>query len=109
MNNDEKVAISSGAEEKDEDIFSYCEHLNALHSDFNQRFDDILKMNIPDWILDPFSSANTEESPQVQEELMEDLLKEGRLRQKKSLSFEGSLAILTILAIGFLLSPVRNK
>ncbi|KAG8239999.1 hypothetical protein J437_LFUL016515 [Ladona fulva] len=28
-------------------------------------------MNIPDWILDPFSSANTEESPQLQEELME--------------------------------------
>lgn len=56
---------------KDEDILSYCEHLDALHSDFNQRFDDILRMNIPDWILDPFSSANTEESPQLQEELME--------------------------------------
>ncbi|XP_043262496.1 SCAN domain-containing protein 3-like [Colletes gigas] len=61
----------SGAEKKDEDILSYCEHLDALHSDFNQRFDDILKMDIPDWILDPFSSANTEESPQLQEELME--------------------------------------
>ncbi|KAG8231016.1 hypothetical protein J437_LFUL010938 [Ladona fulva] len=41
----------SGAEKKDEDILSYCEHLEALHSDINQRFDDILKMNIPDWIL----------------------------------------------------------
>ena len=28
-------------------------------------------MNIPDWILDPFLSANTEDSPQLQEELME--------------------------------------
>lgn len=45
--------------------------MDALHSDCNQRFDDILKINIPDWILDPFSSANTEESPQLQEELME--------------------------------------
>ncbi|KAG8227195.1 hypothetical protein J437_LFUL003401 [Ladona fulva] len=61
----------TGAERKDEDILSYCEHLDDLHSDFNQQFDDILKMNIPDWILDPFSSANTEESPQLQEELME--------------------------------------
>lgn len=61
----------SAAEKKDEDIQSYCEHLDALHSDFNQRFNDILKMTIPDWILDPFSNANTEESPKIQEELME--------------------------------------
>ena len=61
----------SGTEKKDSDILSYCEHLDALHSDFNKRFDDILKMNIPDWILDPFLSANTEDSPQLQEELME--------------------------------------
>ena len=27
-------------------------------------------MNIPDWILDPLSSANAEESPQLQEGLM---------------------------------------
>ena len=28
-------------------------------------------MNIPDWILDPLSGANTEESTQLQEGLME--------------------------------------
>ena len=49
----------------DEDVLTYCQHLDALHSDFNQQFEDILKMNIPDWILDPFSSAN------IDEELME--------------------------------------
>jgi len=61
----------SGTENKDKDILSYCEHLDALHSDFIQRFDDILNMNIPDWILNPFSSTNTEESPQLQIELIE--------------------------------------
>lgn len=60
----------STAEKKDEDIPSYYEQLGALQSDFNQRFDDIEKMTISDWILDPFSSANTKESLQLQE-LME--------------------------------------
>ena len=45
-------------------------HLDALHSDFSKRFDDILKMNIPDWTLDPFLSANTEDSSKLQEALM---------------------------------------
>lgn len=30
------------AENKDEDIQPYCEHLDAHFSGFNQRFDDIL-------------------------------------------------------------------
>ncbi|XP_034642709.1 SCAN domain-containing protein 3-like [Trachemys scripta elegans] len=61
----------STVEKHDEDLFTYCQHLEGLHSDFNQRFEDILKMNIPDWVLDPFSSRNTEESPKLQEELIE--------------------------------------
>ncbi|XP_026475840.1 protein ZBED8-like [Ctenocephalides felis] len=61
----------SEAEKKDSDIQSYCEHLNALHSDFSKRFEDIMEMNIPDWIFDPFTSGITEDSPELQEELME--------------------------------------
>jgi len=55
---------------KDSDILPYCEHLDTLHSDFSKRFDDILKMNIPDWTSDPFLSANTEDSSKLQEALM---------------------------------------
>ncbi|XP_053894463.1 SCAN domain-containing protein 3-like, partial [Malaclemys terrapin pileata] len=61
----------STVEKHDEDLLTYCQLLEALHSDFNQRFEDILKINIPNWVLDPFSSTNTEESPNLQEELIE--------------------------------------
>jgi hypothetical protein len=46
--------------------------VDALHSVFNRRFNDILNKEIPNWILDPFSSPITEESTiQFQEELTE--------------------------------------
>ena len=56
---------------KDEDFLPYCQHLAALNSDFNQRFEDILHMTIPDWVLDFFSTINTDECPNLQEELIE--------------------------------------
>lgn len=69
----ENNPVSKLKQKKDSDIHSYCEHLDALHSDFSncKRFEDIMQMNIPDWIFDPFSSAFTEDSPQLQEEMME--------------------------------------
>jgi hypothetical protein len=45
------------AQKNDEDLMTYCQHLEALNSDFNKRFEDILKMNIPKWVLDPFSNT----------------------------------------------------
>lgn len=57
-------------EKSDDDILIYCQHLEALHIDFHNRFQDILTMKIPDWILDPF--LNTEESElHLEEELIE--------------------------------------
>ena len=56
---------------KDKDLLPYCQHLAALNSDFNQRFEDILHMTIPDWELDFFSTINTDECPNLQEELIE--------------------------------------
>ncbi|GFQ69650.1 SCAN domain-containing protein 3 [Trichonephila clavata] len=44
---------------KHDDLLAYCQHLENLHSDFKERFQDILNMDIPDWVLDPFSNANT--------------------------------------------------
>ncbi|KAG0438021.1 SCAN domain-containing protein 3 [Dictyocoela muelleri] len=55
----------------DNDILAYVQHLESLCVDFNQRFEDVLSMNIPDWILDPYQSIETEESVDVHEELLE--------------------------------------
>lgn len=57
-------------EKRDDDVLIYCQHLEGLHNDFNTRFKDILTMKIPDWVLDPFSSAEESEL-QLQEELIE--------------------------------------
>lgn len=50
-----------------EDLITYCKYLKSLHSDFNKRFVDILKMDIPDWVLDPFSNTETKYSPKLEE------------------------------------------
>lgn len=55
-----------------DDLFAYCQHLENLHSDFIERFQDILKLEIPDWVLDPFSNVNAAIlSSQLEEELIE--------------------------------------
>lgn len=54
-----------------EDLMTYCQHLGALHVDFTERFQDILNMSIPSWILDPFENAGTAESSNLEEELIE--------------------------------------
>lgn len=42
-----------------EDLLIYCLHLKTLNSNFNKRFKDIFKMDIPEWFLDPFSNTET--------------------------------------------------
>ncbi|XP_072378020.1 SCAN domain-containing protein 3-like [Diabrotica undecimpunctata] len=60
----------SSVETNDEDILVYCQHLEALQEDFRNRFQDILGLIIPDWVLEPFSSLETAELS-LQEELIE--------------------------------------
>ncbi|KAH1028848.1 hypothetical protein HUJ05_002172 [Dendroctonus ponderosae] len=54
-----------------DDLLVYSQHLENLHSGFIERFQNILKLEIPDWVLDPFSNVNIEISPQLGEELIE--------------------------------------
>ncbi|CAG9794244.1 unnamed protein product [Diatraea saccharalis] len=54
-----------------DDLLVYCQHLENLHRDFKERFQDVLNMDIPDWVLDPFSNVNTAGSSQLEEELIE--------------------------------------
>ena len=61
----------SGVSLNNDDLLVYCQHLENLHRDFKERFQDILNMGIPEWILDPFSNVNTAGSSQLEEELIE--------------------------------------
>ncbi|CAH1111815.1 unnamed protein product [Psylliodes chrysocephalus] len=45
-------------------------HLIALHDDFKFRFEDILSMKIPPWIINPFDETEVE-NVILQEELLE--------------------------------------
>ncbi|KFD61358.1 hypothetical protein M514_12069, partial [Trichuris suis] len=54
----------------DDDVHVYCDHLNMLHKEMHERYEDILTVTIPPWILDPYSNANEIETF-LQEELIE--------------------------------------
>ncbi|XP_025266439.1 SCAN domain-containing protein 3-like [Camponotus floridanus] len=54
----------------DEDIQIYVQHLIALHDDFKIRFEDILTMEIPPWIINPFDETEVK-NVILQEELLE--------------------------------------
>lgn len=52
-----------------DDVSAYVQHLSALHTDFKIRFQDILTLEIPQWIINPY--IDIEESDIVlQEELI---------------------------------------
>ncbi|CAH1990011.1 unnamed protein product [Acanthoscelides obtectus] len=55
--------------DKEDDVSTYVQHLNALYSDFEYRFEDILTMVIPPWIINPY--RDIEETNVIQEELTE--------------------------------------
>ncbi|GBP84152.1 SCAN domain-containing protein 3 [Eumeta japonica] len=54
----------------DEDIHTYSQHLSALHDDFKTRFEDMLTMDIPPWIINPFDETEVA-NVVLQEELLE--------------------------------------
>lgn len=56
---------------KDADIAEYCSHLTALHEDFGRRFGDILDLQIPGWVIDPFRFSEEEVEVDLQDEFIE--------------------------------------
>ncbi|GBP47010.1 Deformed epidermal autoregulatory factor 1 [Eumeta japonica] len=54
----------------DEDIHTYSQHLSALHYDFKTRFEDILTVDIPPWIINPFDETEVA-NVVLQEKLLE--------------------------------------
>lgn len=64
-------ATLSEVSPKQEDLLIYCQHLEVLRADFMERFEDVLNMNIPSWVLDPFTYIDAAESSNIEEELIE--------------------------------------
>jgi hypothetical protein len=54
---------------QDDDVSAYVQHLNALHTDFKTRFEDVLTMEIPQWIINPYGDIE-ESDVMLQEELI---------------------------------------
>ncbi|CAH1985041.1 unnamed protein product [Acanthoscelides obtectus] len=55
---------------QEDDVSTYVQHLNAVYSDFESRFEDILTMVIPPWIINPYGDIE-ETNVIIQEELTE--------------------------------------
>ncbi|CAH1970021.1 unnamed protein product, partial [Acanthoscelides obtectus] len=55
---------------QEDDVSTYVQHLNALYSDFESRFEDILTTVIPPWIINPYGDIE-ETNVIIQEELTE--------------------------------------
>uniref|UniRef100_A0A5S6R5W3 DUF4371 domain-containing protein n=1 Tax=Trichuris muris TaxID=70415 RepID=A0A5S6R5W3_TRIMR len=56
---------------KDEDLLAYVPHLKQVTEDMKERFYDLLNLDIPSWIFDPFGVPAVEVHPEIQEELIE--------------------------------------
>ena len=56
---------------QDDVILTYVTHLEELHRDLTTRFEDLLNMQIPQWIINPYSYTSLEEATVIiQEELI---------------------------------------
>lgn len=56
---------------KDDDINIYVNHLKNLWNDMESRFCDILKMDIPEWVIDPFGINAVDMEITLQETIIE--------------------------------------
>ncbi|KRX14010.1 hypothetical protein T07_13016 [Trichinella nelsoni] len=64
------AALRKNGEVHDDDIEIYCDHLDMLQKDMQERFQDILKMEIPNCVIDRFSNTDETEM-ELDEELIE--------------------------------------
>ncbi|XP_003381581.1 putative zinc finger protein [Trichinella spiralis] len=74
------AALRENGEVHDDDIQIYCDHLDVLQKDMQERFQDILKMKIINWVINLFS--NTDEIEMELEEELIDLQTNEELKPK---------------------------
>lgn len=56
---------------KENDLLIYVNHLKNVHKEIKARFSDILEMNIPNWVINPFSVSPIDIEITLQEEIIE--------------------------------------
>lgn len=55
---------STAASFINDDLIVYCQRLKNIHSDYKERFQNILNMDILDWVdLDPFQMSTQQNHP----------------------------------------------
>ena len=54
----------------DDDLQVYCAHLDELQRDMSERFQDLLLLKIPDWVINPFLDVSSEETGVAEEKLV---------------------------------------
>ena len=72
---------------KDNDIAIYCAHLTELHRDMSVRFNDLFSLEIPGWVIDPFTESSTEVPTHLVEELVS-LQNDEDLKPKMKTSYQ---------------------
>ena len=72
---------------KDDDIAVYCAHLAELHRDMSVRFNDLFSIEIPGWVINPFTELSTE-VPTHQEEELVSLQNDEDLKPKFKTSYQ---------------------
>jgi zinc finger BED domain-containing protein 5/7/8/9 len=70
---------------EDDTLNIFCEHLRALHDNMQKRFEDLLSLEVPDWVINPF--ANIEDLGMYEEELIE-LQNDADLKPKFKQSYQ---------------------
>ncbi|KFD61057.1 hypothetical protein M514_26759 [Trichuris suis] len=55
------IEVKKEGQASDADVEVYREHLQALHDDFVRRFEHILSIVIPEWVINPFTNVEDEE------------------------------------------------
>ena len=71
----------------DDDHQVYCAHLDELQRDMSERFQDLLFLKIPDWVINPFLDVNSEETGVAEEELVS-IQNDIELRPKFKISYQ---------------------
>ncbi|KAI6649984.1 SCAN domain protein [Oopsacas minuta] len=61
----------AGLQISDDDLLAYCEHLEVLKVDMIKRFTDLLELEPPHWLIDPFCVDAPTVPLYLQEELMD--------------------------------------
>ena len=54
----------------DDDLQVYCTHVEELQRDMSERFQDLLSLKIPDWVINSFLEVCNEETGEAEEELI---------------------------------------